>query len=152
MVAYWLLLPLIFVYAATTKPRSRVLLVHNNHLLLVKNWLGAGNWSLPGGGLESNESPAQAAIREIKEELGVTIEPSALKELGQHVAVERGGLKSKYYLYVVKLTDKPTLAVKANEITGYIWLPVTDALNAQKGISNTVKQSVEVWSASQNLV
>lgn len=31
------------------------------------------NWEVPGGGVEKNESPIQAAIRETKEELGITI-------------------------------------------------------------------------------
>jgi 8-oxo-dGTP diphosphatase len=41
---------------------------------------GSGKWEFPGGGVESNESPEEAVIRELKEELGVTSEIN--KKLG----------------------------------------------------------------------
>lgn len=143
--AYWILLPAIYVYATVTKPRARVLVVHDNHALVVKNWLGAGGWALPGGGIEAQESPAEAAIREVYEELGFLIEPGALKAQGQYSSTERGGLKAKYYLFSVELTKRPKLVIKKDEIVGHNWVALTDLTNTQKGVSNTVKQSVEVW-------
>lgn len=152
LVAYWLLLPLIYIYAASTKPRARVLLVHDNHALVVKNWLGAGSWALPGGGIELNETPANAAIREVQEELGFAIETGALKHLGEHVSKEKGGLRSKYHLFAVELAERPTFIIKTDEIVDCEWIPLTDLMIAQKGVSDTVKQSVETWFAAQNLV
>lgn len=47
-------------------------------LLLTKRGQGAKNergfWEIPGGGVEFNETRADAAVREVKEELGVDIE------------------------------------------------------------------------------
>lgn len=37
----------------------------------------AGGWEFPGGKMEANETPQAALIREIQEELNVTIEPQA---------------------------------------------------------------------------
>jgi len=47
-------------------------------VLLVRHRAGPHAWVLPGGGVETGESPSLAATREISEEAGVTIAASAL--------------------------------------------------------------------------
>ncbi len=42
-------------------------------VLLLKHSYGPEVWSLPGGGLRKGEDPAEAARREVREELGVEI-------------------------------------------------------------------------------
>ena len=44
-------------------------------ILLMKR-AGNGKWGLPGGLVEADESPREAAIRETKEETGLTVEPA----------------------------------------------------------------------------
>jgi 8-oxo-dGTP diphosphatase len=39
-----------------------------NHILLVKIKYGSQNWTLPGGHLDSNESPIDGVKREVLEE------------------------------------------------------------------------------------
>jgi ADP-ribose pyrophosphatase YjhB (NUDIX family) len=43
-----------------------------------KNNPAAGSWALPGGFIEANESPERAAAREVKEEVGLTVEVDRL--------------------------------------------------------------------------
>jgi mutator protein MutT len=38
----------------------------------------AGQWALPGGRLDEGETPEQAALRELQEEVGLTPDPSAV--------------------------------------------------------------------------
>lgn len=41
-----------------------------------------GKWSLPGGWLEYGESPLETAVREVKEEVGLKINPKNIKFIG----------------------------------------------------------------------
>jgi len=47
-----------------------VILRNNSHVLLVRHTYRPG-WHFPGGGVEKNETPATAVIREMQEEAGV---------------------------------------------------------------------------------
>lgn len=51
---------------------GRGLIVHNDKILLMERWRdGLHYFSIPGGGIEKGETPEQAAMRELQEELGV---------------------------------------------------------------------------------
>lgn len=52
---------------------SLVALWHDSRMLLVFNWQ-RGCWELPGGMIDSGETPYQAAIRELHEETGYQID------------------------------------------------------------------------------
>lgn len=150
--AYKLLLPVIKLYAAHTKPRTRLLIIANNEVLLVKNWLSNDRWALPGGGLESGEEPVHAAIREVYEELGVAIEPEALKELGLHHSTGNDGLQSAFYLYVYETVDRPSVTLRRYEIMDASWWSLSEVTTDINQVSQPAQDAVAVWMKSQNLV
>jgi ADP-ribose pyrophosphatase YjhB (NUDIX family) len=55
-------------------PSVSVILVDDQaRLLLVRHTGSPDRWGMPGGAVEIGESPAQAAVREVREEIGVQI-------------------------------------------------------------------------------
>ena len=72
---------------------GRVVLVKRGHAPL------KGEWSIPGGVLEVGETLRQAAIREAKEETGLTVEPTEL--LGVYDRVLKDDFGRTLYHYVL---------------------------------------------------
>lgn len=60
--------------------RATVVVVKNEKVLLVRS-RGQEHWSFPGGQIEAAESPAEAAVRELKEELDLEVGPVRRLEL-----------------------------------------------------------------------
>ena len=53
-------------------------------VLLIRHSYGSGNWLLPGGGIARGEAPLAAAVRELAEETGLTLdEPRCLAVLNE---------------------------------------------------------------------
>ena len=67
---------------ARNRPRCRVLLIDGTRVLLVRNWLGSQRWRLPGGGRKSHETPGQAVLRELDEELNLKLSEDQLQFMG----------------------------------------------------------------------
>ncbi|MFC9732798.1 NUDIX hydrolase [Streptomyces roseolus] len=55
--------------------------VVRDHEILLARWVardGTKRWTLPGGGMEHGEEPVGAVVREVEEETGYAVEPTAL--------------------------------------------------------------------------
>ncbi len=82
------------------KPMSAAVLFTNSddELLLVKpNY--RDTWSLPGGVVDEHESPLSAAVREVKEELDLSVEPSILQFRTVDYRPAKDDLTDKLYFY-----------------------------------------------------
>ncbi|TXC81439.1 NUDIX domain-containing protein [Luteibaculum oceani] len=91
--------------------RSYGVILFQNKVLLCKEWIaGMEIIKLPGGGMEPLEGPRECIIREIKEELDITINPEP-----HPFYVTPNFLKSKFLpntqivlsYYLCKLDEKP---------------------------------------------
>ena len=101
-----------------TRKSARVLIFHDGKLLVMqrkrldrqsKGWIEY--FSIPGGGIETGEKPEAAAVRELKEEMGLDI------RLVSQVA-HRAGSRFEHYVYLAELVDpsrKPVLMPDSEE-------------------------------------
>lgn len=66
----------------TGKERARVIIINEQQEVLLVHEIASNRWSLPGGGIEKDETPIEAVAREIEEETGVKVDSSTLELLG----------------------------------------------------------------------
>lgn len=67
----------------------------------------AGQWEFPGGKIERNESPEEALIRELREELGIEAEVGTLKLASTHTFGDTGIIILFYEVNFWKGEPKP---------------------------------------------
>jgi ADP-ribose pyrophosphatase YjhB (NUDIX family) len=139
--AYWLTLPALKVYLRPTQ-RTRVLVVHNQKLLVIKAWLSDGRWSLPGGGLHASELAVAGVKRELQEETGVVLD-TAVFQPGDTFQFKNHGLLFSYQLFTVKAAEAYPLSKQRLEITDVAWLPIS-AVSAQNAAPD-VLQALRTW-------
>ncbi len=137
--AFWLTWPSLFLRMRRTA-RVRVAIVHDGKVLMVKNWYNSGQWQLPGGGIKTDESPLEAAKREVKEEINLSLPENTLHEIGEIHTVRERGIPFACHTFSAVVTDVSALKPRAIEIVDYCWRPISDA--AQHGISTSTREAL----------
>lgn len=91
-----------FVWFGKEKRVRIVVLSRDGYILLVRNWFGYQNWSLPGGGSKKAEPSKNAAVRELHEETGIVIDESQLNYLRTYTCNEsfRPFEVEVYYVFI----------------------------------------------------
>ena len=97
--------------------RGTALVFQNNHVLLVRD-AGRKTYSLPGGGVNRREPALAAAVRELKEELGM----SAYKA-ERIFKCDFDGSFSRHKVSLIETNDSPRL--NSQELDEYIWWDMT---------------------------
>lgn len=125
---FWITWPGIWLVVRLTPPRTRVVVVHDNKTLLVKDWLGNGQWNFPGGGLHRGELPLLGAVRELREETGIVVKASDLQGFGT-IHARSSGITSQLICSYVGVPALSIVTLQRFEILEYCWANVKDLEN-----------------------
>ena len=106
-------------------------------LLLLKHSYGPQDWLLPGGGVDRGEHPADAASRELKEELG--LETKKLTPIGE-LEGEISGSPHTMYLFAAVIDKQPR--PDNREVTEARFFP-TQSLPQPLGVST--RRALSHW-------
>ena len=86
-----------------------------------------GHWDFPKGHPEKEESEEQTALREVKEETGVTA--SIIKGFREEIHYSPKKGTNKTVVFFLATTHDHAVKVQKGEIEDFRWLPLTDAMN-----------------------
>jgi len=92
-------------------------IVRHGKILLIKRAFAPYQnlWTFPGGRMDDGETIEQCAIREVQEELGLTVRNP------RHVTTQELGRDGTYRLPVFTTTDYVGTIRPSNEISDYKW-------------------------------
>ena len=108
------------------RDRSQSMVIRGNRFLLVEHQLfGRDFFNLPGGGIEENETPEQAALRELEEECqvkGTLVRPLTVEY--------KPDLESRVFTFLVEIPEDavakagidPELPADEQSIIGVKWM------------------------------
>lgn len=132
--------------------RTRVVVKVDDEILVLKGWYGSNKWMLPGGGMHKGEERAEAAVRELKEETGIVVQPTDLVYVSSGDVSDSYGLKYKYHLFTLLLPAKPQVDISNTEIFSSSWQKPELLTNNKKQVLKATRTTLGVWLKSQNLV
>ena len=113
----------------STLKQVATVIVRNGDKILMGKRNDNGRYTNPGGHMEDGEDPRDAAVRELKEEAGIEVEPEDLKHLATKDVITYTGKKMKIHAYMVESNAKPTSKNDPDEeVSKWEWIDIEDGL------------------------
>lgn len=84
---------------------------------------GGSRWGVPGGGQEGEESMVETVEREVREEVGIAIEPADIRFMRHEITTCEGFAERLHVLRVFFTADyvEGSLSIQAGELNGAAW-------------------------------
>ena len=104
----------------------------NGEILLVKSFKWGSKYTVPGGHIELGERSEVAVRREVKEEVGLEVEPVRIL-LVQEAIFPADYIKHEHYIFLDYLcrATSPTVKLDGKEIQEYVWTNPNDVLRLE---------------------
>ncbi len=95
----------------------------------VKRGFFTGHWTLPGGFVDYAEHPVEGAVREVKEELGVSvdIDEQDIVQIAERIFTSEG-VQFLSFTYKCVVNTELHFNPKPDEIEEARWFPIEEAL------------------------
>lgn len=106
---------------AVTIEEDRVLLVRRNQEPLL------GQWSVPGGAVEVGETLEEAIAREVHEETGLTVTPTAMLKTFDRIERDAAGRVRFHYVlvdFLCSLVSTQKTPHAASDVSEAMWVPL----------------------------
>lgn len=143
-IVFWLIWPFLAIYFRFTR-RTRVLLIAENAVLLLKTWPSAKDyWTLPGGGIQSGERPVESAQRELREETGISVDVKRFTLLTE-ARFHGFGYSFPCTYFLVESDKKSKISPHFPEIIATEWVPL-ERLHEYR-VGEEVRVALSAWRA-----
>lgn len=132
---------------ATTHFVAKILLLDNdNHFLLLRRSKThprlAGFYDLPGGAIEDSEEPAEALIREVREETGIILGHDATRVLYATTSLINGR-SFPTLLYVSRLSEHAPTVTISWEHDYYEWALMERLAEVEPQLAPTYREALD---------
>lgn len=107
---------------------SYVAVWHGGRVLLIRNSYRRAD-SLPAGGLQRGETPRDAAVRELAEEVGIRARPEELAYSGEFVHTRLA--EDHAHLFELVCEREPEVRIDRREVVWASFLPLREALTRE---------------------
>jgi 8-oxo-dGTP diphosphatase len=105
-----------------------------------------GRWDLPGGGRESDETPAQCAMREVEEEFGLSIPIERVSWSRRYESSAKGGLCT-YFLVASLQSEEIDQIAFGDEGQHWRMMSFDEFLNEDKAVPD-LQSRLREWASN----
>jgi 8-oxo-dGTP pyrophosphatase MutT (NUDIX family) len=112
--------------------RVAAIAIINDHHMLMGKRRDNQRFTNPGGHLNPGEDPLKGAVREVKEETGLDLDPHLFKHVETRIVKKKDGTKIEVHGFRVDLPQKPSTSMKQDpdgEVFRWHWIKLDTDLD-----------------------